>query len=72
MVLIATALESLEAKEALVPEAPVPSFPYSAKVTCPVLEVEVDHTSHPAELMMLLKSVFWKTTRAYSDHGRPR
>lgn len=63
---------SLVEKLALVPEAPVPVFPYSSNVTSAVFGVLVLHSSHPADAMMAPRIVSWKQTRAYSDHGRPR
>lgn len=66
------ALLSLVAKLARVPLAPVPVFPYSPKRTFAVLGVLVLHTSQPALLITLPRTVFWKTTRAYCDQGRPR
>jgi hypothetical protein len=60
------------AKEALVPDAPVPVFPYSWNVTSAVFGKLEDQTSQPALLIIALKTVFWKSTLAYSDHGRPR
>ena len=64
-------LSSVE-KLARVPDAPSPVLPYSSKVTYSVLGSLELHSSQPAELMMSLKTVFWKQTLAYSDHGRPR
>jgi len=72
MVLIEIAALSLLEKLALVPEAPVPVFPYSWKTASSVFETLVLQTSHPALLMIELKLVSWKQTRAYSLHGRPR
>ena len=63
---------SLVEKLALVPEAPVPVLPYSSNVTSSVFgELEL-HSSQPALLIMAPKTVSWKHTLAYSDHGRPR
>lgn len=69
---MATGELSFVAKLALVPEAPVPVFPYSPKVTCPVRSSPVFQMRHPALLMTALNDDFWNTTRAYSPHGLPR
>jgi hypothetical protein len=68
---IATGSLNFSEKLARVPFAPAPVFPYSAKVTFSVLGVEVDHSVQPAELTTLVMEVFWKSTRAYWDQGRP-
>jgi len=72
MLEIVKALLSFVEKLALVPEAPVPVFPYSWNVTWPVRSSPVFQILQPALLMMLESAVFWKQTRAYSPHGRPR
>jgi hypothetical protein len=72
MVEMLKALLSFVEKLALVPLAPVPVLPYSSRSTLPVLGVLVLQTSHPALLIMAPRTVFWKHTRAYWLHGRPR